>query len=215
MIHRLSLPRQVPILDLGAGTGANMRMLKDLGFLAIRGLDSSDFAIRFCDKKGLGVVDKADVCQMPYADETFHFVLAADMLEHVANDLKALKEIWRVLQPGGCAVITVPAFQYLWGVQDLTAQHHRRYDMKHLRQAAIEAGFDCLDSFYFNYLLFTLILIVRKLVNLFHFPLENENRLNSPWINELLKWIFYVDVETAPFVRPLVGVSILLIVRKS
>jgi ubiquinone/menaquinone biosynthesis C-methylase UbiE len=91
-------------------------MLSDLGFKHVTGVDMSDDAIRFCAEKGLGHVEK-----LPFDNVSFDVVLATDIIEHVDDDNRALAEIARVLRPGGKVLITVPAFQALWGLQDEVA----------------------------------------------------------------------------------------------
>ena len=108
--------------------GTNLRLLQELGICrTARGLDLSDDAIRWCAEKGLGTVEKGDVCNLPFGEASFELVLATDIIEHVDDDLQAITEIRRVLAPGGTAIITVPAFQSLWGLQDDVAHHKRRY----------------------------------------------------------------------------------------
>src|SRR5690349_18726841 len=82
-IKKMSLPRTSRVLDVGTSTGANLRLLRDLGFHAIEGLDLSEEAIRICREKGLGLVRRGDVCGMPFADQSFDLLLATDIIEHV------------------------------------------------------------------------------------------------------------------------------------
>src|SRR2546423_14875422 len=60
-----------PILDVGTSTGTNLRMLRDLGFENVIGLDMSEEAARFCGAKGLGSVRIGDVTKMPFSDGSF------------------------------------------------------------------------------------------------------------------------------------------------
>jgi SAM-dependent methyltransferase len=140
-IEKMGLPRSGRVLDVGTSTGANLRLLRDLGFHAIDGLDFSDEAIRFCREKGLGLVRHGDVCGIPVADQSFDLLLATDIIEHVDDDAKALGEIARVLRTGGKALITVPAFPMVWGLQDRVGQHKRRYRLQQLADRVARAGF--------------------------------------------------------------------------
>jgi ubiquinone/menaquinone biosynthesis C-methylase UbiE len=69
--------------------------------IAVVGLDLSDEAIRFCAEKGLGVVHRGDVCDLPFEDASLDLVLATDIIENVEDDRLALSEIARVLVPDG------------------------------------------------------------------------------------------------------------------
>jgi SAM-dependent methyltransferase len=213
-IDKTGLPRTSRVLDVGTSTGANLRLLRDLGFHAVDGLDFSQEAIRYCREKGLGIVRHGDVCGMPFADESFDLLLATDIIEHVDDDLKALREIARVLRPGGKALIVVPAFPILWGLQDRVAQHKRRYRMGELADRVARAGFAIEVSYYFNFLLFVPIWLGRRLVDIIRPRIQNESQINSPLLNRMLSAIFTVDIAVSPVLRPPFGVSILIVAEK-
>ena len=177
-------------------------------------MDFSQEAIRYCREKGLGIVRHGDVCGMPFADESFDLLLATDIIEHVDDDLKALREIARVLRPGGKALIVVPAFPILWGLQDRVAQHKRRYRMGELADRVARAGFAIEVSYYFNFLLFVPIWLGRRLVDIIRPRIQNESQINSPLLNRMLSAIFTVDIAVAPVLRPPFGVSILIVAEK-
>ena len=213
-IARLSLPNDAPILDIGTSTGTNLRMLRDLGFRQVTGLDSSDEAIRFCAEKQLGTVHRGDVCALPFEREEFNLVLATDLLEHVSEENLALREIARVLKPGGCALITVPAFQSLWGLQDELAHHLRRYRLPHIKDLVEAVGLNCVRCFYFNYLLFVPIWAARRVLRAVNVKVPSEGQLNTVLLNQLLSLIFEFDVRTARWLKPPFGVSALLLAEK-
>ena len=213
-IEALTLPSDAAILDIGTSTGTNLRMLGGMNFTNFQGLDFNDDAIRWCAEKGLGIVRKGDVCNMPFADAQFDLVLATDIVEHVQNDRKALREIYRVLKPTGRAIITVPAFNSLWGLQDDVAHHQRRYSLDELVERLGESGFQVFQSFYFNFLLFIPIWGARQLIRFFKPRLESENQLNSPLINSVLKAIFTIDVACAEKLHIPFGVSVFVLVGK-
>jgi SAM-dependent methyltransferase len=77
-------------------------------------------------------------------------VVALNVIEHVAEDLEALKSMAAMLRPGGRAVVLVPAFQQLFGSLDHELGHVRRYTRTSLRQRMSEAGFQVQRAFYFS-----------------------------------------------------------------
>lgn len=77
-------------------------------------------------------------------------MICLNVLEHIADDLKALLHIHHVLKPGGRMVLLVPAFQFLYRTVDRSLNHHRRYTRKNLLPRIREAGFEIERSFYMN-----------------------------------------------------------------
>ncbi len=214
-IAALGLPVDAPILEVGTSTGTNLRMLGDLGFQRVAGLDLSDEAIRFCADKMLGNVRRGDVCALPFEDASFELVLATDILEHVADDALALCEIARVLKPGSLMLITVPAFDSLWGLQDEVAHHLRRYRLPPIKSAVEAAGLRVVRCFYFNYLLFVPIWLARQVLRALRIKLASENQLNFPPLNRFLKLVFELDLHTAAWLKPTFGVSIFVLAEKA
>lgn len=100
IIRRFNLSQDAEILDVGTGTGANLRLLRELGFTRVTGVDQSPEAIRFCAEKGLGEVRLGEVCALPLSDERFDLILATDVIEHVEDDVSGMREIRRVLKRG-------------------------------------------------------------------------------------------------------------------
>jgi SAM-dependent methyltransferase len=158
-------------------------------------------------------VTLADIQKDNLPAELYDFILATDVLEHLSEDGKALSNIMQGLKRGGHVLITVPCFQSLWGPQDIVAQHLRRYGKSELLNLVEEAGLNVKKSFYFNYLLFVPIWIARRILMKAN-KIQNENEINSPLINALLKGIFYVDCWSAPFVSPPFGVSAFVLAQK-
>jgi SAM-dependent methyltransferase len=211
MIAGMKLPSDARILDIGTSTGTNLRMLRDLGFTNFEGLDQSEEAIRWCADKGLGKVTAGDVCKLPFAEGSFDLVLATDIIEHVDDDVGALREIRRILKPEGRVLITVPAFRMLWGLQDDVSHHKRRYRAHELLERIAAADLRAGQRFYFNYLLFLPILCVRTLVRRAGIRMQSENQLNTGALNRIFQWIFRADISTAPYLHPPFGVSYLVL----
>lgn len=215
IIAAMKLPVNARILDIGTSTGTNLRMLRDLGFTNFEGVDQSEEAIRWCANKGLGKVTSGDVCALPFSDMSFDLVLATDIIEHVDDDIGALREIRRVLKPEGRVLITVPAFRMLWGLQDDVSHHKRRYRARELLERIAVSDLQAGQHFYFNYLLFLPILCARTVVRWAGIRIQSENQLNNGFINRILRWIFRADVATAPHLHPPFGVSYLLVASRT
>jgi SAM-dependent methyltransferase len=213
-LDKAGVERTDRVLDIGTGTGTNLRLLRDLGFSAVTGVDSSKEAIGYCASKGLGAVRKGSICALPFADGTFDLVLATDVIEHVEADDLAVREVSRVLARGGKALITVPAFPSLWGLQDRQAFHKRRYRMKPLLALLRGARLSPDRYYHFNYLLFVTIYLARRIIDLLRIDLKSEGQLNNRLLNRVLLAVFSLDISTAPAIRPPFGVSILVLARK-
>ena len=214
VLTSLGLPASARILDVGTGTGSNLRLLRDLGFTQVSGVDSSPPAIRFCRSKGFQHVEEGDALHLPFPNGSFDFLLATDVLEHIEDDTRAIREILRVLVPGGRVLFTVPAFPSLWGAQDEVGHHRRRYRLSSLATLIESTGLRVAHSHYFNYLLFLPIWAARKLMRLMGFEVRNENQLNTPILNSILAAIFWLDVRTAPVLKPPLGVSLLVVAQR-
>ena len=213
-LTRLTIPQESLVLDIGTGTGSNLRMLSDLGFNYVTGVDTSDDAIRYCAEKGFGHVQKGNVCALPFDDGSFDVVLATDIIEHVDDDDLALAEIARVLKPGGRVLITVPAFRSLWGLQDEVALHKRRYRMMPLLEQLKRVELMPLRGYYFKYLLFGPIWLARQLIRVLRVHFDSEGEINTPALNRILEGIFLLDTLTAPMLRIPFGVSILVMAER-
>ncbi|MBN1274290.1 MAG: class I SAM-dependent methyltransferase [Candidatus Aminicenantes bacterium] len=214
MIQNLPVSLKSPVLDVGTSTGTNLRLLRGLGFGNFIGTDIHDDALAFCAEKGFGQVKKGDVCRLPFEDKMFKLVLATDILEHVENEALALTEINRVLSPEGYVVLTVPAFRFLWGIQDDVSHHKKRYTKRELISAVEVAGLRCLESFYFNYIFFLPIFFARRTLKVLRIRLKSENQINCPLINSFFTGVFSFDVRTSKRFKPPIGVSILVLAQK-
>jgi len=172
------------ILDVGCGTGANLEMLGKYG--TAEGVDVSEEALNFCRARGLERVRLGAAEKLPYGDQSFDLVTALDVVEHLDDDAAGLREMRRVLRPGGRALLFVPAFMWLWGVQDDVSHHRRRYALRQLRGVVRGAGFEIERASYANLTFFAPILLVRSLMRATGVRAASENNINVPALNGVL-----------------------------
>src|SRR5947209_3252581 len=129
----------------------------------------------------------------PLADRQFDVVMALDVLEHLDDDTAGLKQAIRLLKPGGHLMITVPAFPFLWGGQDVVSQHRRRYTKASLRALLESAGLRSFELTYFNTLLFPVaaaIRTARRLVGQANRPRSDLEGTHPGLLNSALSRIF-------------------------
>jgi SAM-dependent methyltransferase len=185
-----------PILDLGSGPGTNRDLLDPLARSPFA-LDSSIEALSLCRDTRYAAGTLADAVSVPFRDRSFALVLAADILEHIPDDPAAARETWRVLKPGGLAVVVVPAFNSLWGWQDEVSGHQRRYSPAAIRSRLTDAGLDIIRSTCMNTLLALPILAARRILGRTNMAARSENQLLPALLNPILYSIFAAE---APFV---------------
>jgi len=200
------------ILDVGCGTGANLQMLAEFG--VAEGVDVSAEALDFCRARGLGTVRQGAAEDLPYADAQFDLVTALDVVEHLDDDVAGLREMFRVLQPGGRALLFVPAFMFLWGVQDDVSHHRRRYTLAELKERLGAAGLTVERASYANITFFAPILFGRVLMRLTGLRPASENNINISALNGLLARVlgaesWWLRKMSFPF-----GVSAICVARR-
>ncbi|MGI8788470.1 MAG: class I SAM-dependent methyltransferase [Pyrinomonadaceae bacterium] len=212
IVRKIRNPQSaIRILDVGCGTGGNLEMLQKFG--AAEGVDVSDDALEFCQSKGLNV-HKGLAEKLPFADETFDVVTALDVVEHLDNDVAGLREMNRVLKTGGETLIFVPAFMWLWGVQDDVSNHRIRYTKKQIVERLDEAGFEIERATYANITFFAPIFGGRFLMKITGIKPESENNVNVSALNGVFGKLFgaerfWLKNFNFPF-----GVSIVIVARK-
>lgn len=154
------------VLDAGCGTGGFLETLRsrrpDLMRLGIEW--HQDAAARAQRKSGAAVV-RGSVNALPFADDSFDAAVSADVLCHVAVDpAAALRELRRVLRPGGRLLINMPAYQWLFSAHDRRVQNARRLTATATASLVRDAGFRRVHARYWNGLLLPLMVVQRKVL---------------------------------------------------
>jgi SAM-dependent methyltransferase len=200
------------ILDVGCGTGANLEMLSEFGDAS--GVDVSAEAVSFCHARGLENVQQAVAEALPFEDGSFELVTSLDVIEHLDDDVAGLNEMRRVLRPNGRVLLVVPAFMFLWGVQDDVSNHRRRYTLPELRKAVLHAGFEIERASYWNISFFVPILLGRLLMRAADIRPDTESGITLGFLNGMLGKILGAESYLLRHLDLPFGVSIVCIARR-
>jgi ubiquinone/menaquinone biosynthesis C-methylase UbiE len=186
LLERTGMPAGVHLLDAGCGTGRNLQEFARLG--TAQGVDFSSDAIEFCRRRGVQGISQGEIEHLPFGDGSFDLILATDVLEHLADDVAAMRELRRVAAPRGRLLVTAPAYQWLWSQHDVSHHHYRRYTLRLLRERLGSAGWRPLAWSYFNTALLAPIAAVRMLTR--RRPVPDGERpdlaLTPPALNRVL-----------------------------
>lgn len=177
VLDRLPVPGPWSSLDAGCGSGRTLDLLTAYGDVA--GVEMNPMGVDFARGRGHARVAEGVVEEIPYDDGEFDVVTCLDVLEHTTDDVVALRELRRVLKPGGRLVVTVPAYMSLWGPHDVVNQHHRRYTRRTMTTAARAAGFEVQRDTYFNSILLPPAAAVRWAKRVLPEPDEHASELDA------------------------------------
>jgi SAM-dependent methyltransferase len=207
------------ILDAGCGTGINLTRLAGLGMAF--GCDIAAEALSFCRDRGLGRLTRADVNRIPYGDERFDLVTLFDVLYHkaVSDDVEVLREVRRVLRPGGFLLLTDSAFESLRGPHDEVMQGARRNTRKTLGEKLDRAGLEVDRMTYFFAATFPTLWLKRRNERgqAARHPgaVPRSDLMPLPrWINGLLSGVFGLEARLAARRSLPWGSSIVVLARK-
>lgn len=214
LIDNSLLEKPFKILDTGCGTGINLKYLQILG--DAYGLDISKDALRFSKSRGLSSLICGSADSLPFKNDLFDLVLALDVIEHIDDDLSAVRELNRVLKPGGRLIITVPAFQFLWSGHDMAVHHRRRYTRSGILSILRLGGFENEKATYWNFFLFLPVATIRLLKRFHRSGDEMQTDLAElPWlINGLLHGLIGIENLILEQIDLPLGVSVMCICRK-
>ena len=140
------------VLDVGCGAGNMMHHLARYG--TVQGVEIDPRPLRLAQQRGYDARLADASAGIPFGDGQFDLVATLDVIEHVQDDLAALRECARVLAPQGHLLVTVPAFMFLWSQNDVLNAHVRRYTAGELRRKLEASGFKLRRLSYNNFCVF-------------------------------------------------------------
>jgi SAM-dependent methyltransferase len=206
---------RLAVLDAGCGTGGQIRQLEGWG--QVTGFDYYPPAAQLSSSRRPGRIAVASIDAIPFEDASFDLVTALDVVCQLPapRDEQALRELTRVLKPGGTLVVRVPAFQMLYGSHDRTLHTHHRYTTGEMQRKLRDAGLQPLKATYANTLLFP-VALVRRLVARFSGKSATESDVRgvpAP-LNLALRAVLYIESEILKRTSLPFGLSVITLARK-
>lgn len=210
---RLRAERRARILDIGCGAGANALELSAYG--DVTACDRSLDALAFVRSRGVAGVVAAEAPQLPFADASFDVVTAYDVIEHVEDDRTFVRELARVLAPGGALAVHVPAWPFLWSRHDEVLEHKRRYTRRGLRELLSGTGLELESVGWTNFTIFAPTAALRWTRRLVGGEGEGADLGVVPApVNALLRSVYRVEAALAATTGLPVGVSLAAIATR-
>lgn len=166
LIKQFIKGKNLNILVVGVGGGIICDELRIFGHHVI-GMDISPVSCEYVNRKGGIPVINGDLEKpLPFAKESFDFIIIADVLEHLDNDNQLLTEAFLCLKFQGSVIITVPAYPHMWSLWDKRLHHKRRYSLAAIKRKVNEAGLRIYKASYYHMLLYPLVYIYRIILRL-------------------------------------------------
>lgn len=209
--HYIAKRPNLTIAEIGCGTGSNLPVLTRFG--KVTAVEPDADARAFAASRADATLLEGRLPDgLPLAEESLDLAVMLDVLEHVDDDVGALKAVAKKLKPDASFLLTVPALPSLWSPHDEEHHHKRRYTAKTLRQTIEAAGLKIEMMSYFNTLLLPLVTAVRWMKNLTGSK-EVDTGLPSAGLNKMLEAIFAFERHLIGRVPMPLGVSLVVIVK--
>lgn len=147
LFERFNLRQHDKLLDLGCGRGEFLRGFIDCG-VAGYGVDQSRSAEQYCPEAELRISD-LEKDGIPYEDNFFDVVYSKSVIEHFYYPERVVREMYRVLKPGGLAITLCPDWEFNYRIYFEDYTHRTPFMRSSLRDIHLIHGFDiiCVDRF--------------------------------------------------------------------
>lgn len=206
------LPANARILEIGCGTGHNLPMLSRFG--EVDAIEIDDAARTIASERLGKPVGSAPLPALTGVERgAYDMVAVLDVVEHIDDDVAALKAMAGCLKPGGCILIAVPAHQWMWSAHDVVNHHKRRYSKATLDDAIRKAGLRHNGLSWFNSLLFPAA-VAARLAGKLTGKDDSDDSPPPKLLNTLFERVFRVERHLVGRMPLTPGLSILTLARK-
>jgi SAM-dependent methyltransferase len=207
--------RDLRIIDCGCGTGHNMRLLSSYG--RVVGFDLDAGGVSMTHATGARVV-RADAARAPFASGQFDLATSFDVMQCLEPDAVVVREMARMVRPGGAVVVTMAALEILRGDHSISWQEVRRYTPAMASALFAQAGLEVERVSFLFGTLFPLMLTVRlaqRVLRPFRtYRPDTDIAIPSAPVNGLLTALVTAEAKLSRYVSLPVGSSLLVVGRK-
>jgi SAM-dependent methyltransferase len=204
------------ILDCGCGTGHNLLMLRRYG--PAYGIDLTWAGLQYARGRGERAVARATVARLPFPDARFGLVTSFDVLYSLDDEVEAaaIREMFRVLQPGGTLIVNVAALDALRGNHSVLSEERRRYSKGGLTRRLDAAGFRVARATYTNLTILPIVAAVRLAQRLRGEHVESQEEISVPAapVNAVLSSLLALEGLALRVVDMPLGSSLLAVAVK-
>lgn len=214
-IRKFVLPKDpMMVLDVGCGGGELLSSLRGYGKLF--GLEPSIQGATQSRTKTKAKIIRGKAEELPFKEGLFDILISLDVIEHLNDDNRVLRNFHHILNNQGIVALTVPAFKFLWSPRDILLEHKRRYTAAGLKLQLEKCGFKIIRCSYINSFYFPGLFLYnffKKLPGFSNKP-KTDILLLPRWIDRLFCSILKIEENILVHTDIPIGTSILCIAKK-
>lgn len=202
------------LVEGGIGSSRNLVEFQNLGY-DVHGFDIMPEAVSYGRDKGIESVSVHDLNEpWPIEPKSARAVVLLDVLEHTSNPIAVLQHIRRILTDDGAAILTVPAYPWMFSEWDRLLGHFRRYTIRMLNSQVQEAGLRAEWAGHWNSFTLPAAMAVRGLSR-FRKPSDSEFPRVSRAVNSMLLGAARMERRLLLSAGMPVGLSIVAVLKKN
>lgn len=217
--------QKLAAIDLGGGCGGWAKQLSEIQNGQFQEIALGDSSLKALKLAG-PLMPQVQRYQIDLYDlqwqHRWDVIFLLDVIEHLDDDLSAMKQVYKALRPGGLVFVTTPAFQRFWSYNDDLSHHKRRYVRGDYQRLAQNSGFTLLKARYFMFFLSPALILSRlrtpKIKDMspedIQAHLAKTHAVPSTLVNETLALIFNAETPLGWYLPFPWGTSVLGVFQK-
>jgi len=215
------LKDEIYVLDAGCGTGRWLEILKKSNTIFETGIDNQEIALEYARTRSKMNLRLENINKCIFKESSFDLITCFDVIYHRdVNDELAIQNFKKYLRNGGCLLLTVPAYSFLYSKHDEVVHTNKRYTKKQIKILLEKNGFEIIKISYAVSLLFPFALIKRILDKLF-FTNKNDNKehnevkMPSKRINQIFLSVMRFENFLLKYISLPFGLSVIVLAKNT